>query len=309
MILVRGYEMKILKCFVVVFVLVIFVGCGIDPNLKIDVSKGPNPWTNLELNNNPDNFHFAVVSDRTGRLRRGVFNRAVDKINLIRPEFVMCIGDLIQGYTEDVNEIKKQWDEFDAMVEKLDMPFFYTPGNHDMTNETMLSVWQKRFGRTYYHFVYRDVLFLCLNSEDPPNAHRSDSLSEQQLEYFRNVLAENKNVRWTFLFFHKPMWARQKSSGWDVMEKMLADRDYTVFTGHEHNYFKYVRKGQNYYVLSVTGGGYKTEDRKIREPRGTEYCEFDHIVWVTMTDNGPVISNLLLDGILDDEPCPRKIIQ
>ena len=301
--------MRFLKVLIIIVFTTVFVGCGVDQNLKIDVSKGLNPWTNLELNNNPDNFHFAVVSDGSGRIRPGVFDMAMDKINLIRPELVMCIGDLIQGYTEDVNKINAQWDELDVMVNKLDMPFFYTPGNHDITNETMLSVWQKRLGKTYYHFVYRDVLFLCLNSEDPPQKHKADNLSNEQLEYFREVLAKYPNVRWTFLFFHKPMWARDKSSGWDVMEQMLADRDYTVFVGHEHAFYKYVRRGRNYYVLSVTGGGYKTEDKKTRGPRGTEYCEFDHIVWVTMTDNGPVISNLLLDGILDDEPCPRKIIQ
>lgn len=301
--------MRFLKVLIIIVFTTVFVGCGVDQNLKIDVSKGPNPWTNLELNNNPDNFHFAVVSDGSGRIRPGVFDMAMDKINLVRPEFVMCIGDLIQGYTEDVNKINAQWDELDATVNKLDMPFFYTPGNHDITNETMLSVWQKRLGKTYYHFVYRDVLFLCLNSEDPPQKHKADNLSNEQLEYFREVLAKYPNVRWTFLFFHKPMWARENSSGWDVMEQMLADRDYTVFVGHEHTFYKYVRRGRNYYVLSVTGGGYRTKDKKIRGPRGTEYCEFDHIVWVTMTDNGPVISNLLLDGILDDEPCPRKIIQ
>ena len=38
---------------------------------------------------------------------------------------------------------------------------------------------------------------------------------------------------------------------------------------------------------------------------GMVLCQFDHIVWVTMTDDGPVMANLLLDGILDDEPCLR----
>lgn len=34
--------------------------------------------------------------------------------------------------------------------------------------------------------------------------------------------------------------------------------------------------------------------------RGTAFGEFDHIVWVTMTDSGPRIANLLLDGIFDE---------
>ncbi len=44
------------------------------------------------------------------------------------------------------------------------MPFFYVPGNHDIAGEASAQVWKERFGPAYYHFIYRDVLFLCLNS-------------------------------------------------------------------------------------------------------------------------------------------------
>lgn len=47
-----------------------------------------------------------------------------------------------------------------------------------------------------------------------------------------------------------------------------------------------------YYSLATTGGGSKL--------RGTAYGEFDHVAWVTMKKTGPVVANLLLDGILDD---------
>ena len=37
-----------------------------DPNaIQIEAAE-KNPWTSLKLNNDPDQFHFAVVSDRTG---------------------------------------------------------------------------------------------------------------------------------------------------------------------------------------------------------------------------------------------------
>ena len=47
-----------------------------------------------------------------------------------------------------------------------------------------------------------------------------------------------------------------------------------------------------YYSLATTGGGSKL--------RGTAYGEFDHFAWVTMKKSGPIVANLLLDGILDD---------
>jgi hypothetical protein len=39
---------------------------------------------------------------------------------------------------------------------------------------------------------------------------------------------------------------------------------------------------------------------------GMDKGEFDHIMWVTMTDDGPIVANLLLDGILNDDPVPRQ---
>lgn len=56
----------------------------------------------------------------------------------------------------------------DAMIEDLNMPFFFVVGNHDMGNDVMLDVWHTQRGRDYYHFAYRDVLFLVLNMEGPP---------------------------------------------------------------------------------------------------------------------------------------------
>jgi len=297
--------LKSLRNSVFVIVLIVFAGCGgARPALKIQVSEQANPWTGLKLYNNPDNFQFAIVSDRTGGHRPGVFEDAVKKLNLLRPEFVISIGDLIEGATEDKAELNRQWNEFDDMVNKLQMPFFYVPGNHDISNAVMAKKWNQRLGPNYYHFVYRNVLFLCLNTEDG----RFRSISDKQIEYFRDVLKANNDVRWTLVFMHQPVfkagrdapgerWADETTKTWNKLESLLADREYTVFAGHLHRYNKSTRKNRRYYVLATTGGD--GGDNKA------DKCRFDHIVWVTMTDNGPILANLLLEGVLDDNPCPQ----
>ena len=40
---------------------------------------------------------------------------------------------------------------------------------------------------------------------------------------------------------------------------------------------------------------------KVKDALCVEYGEFDHIAYVTMTKNGPVVANILLDGILSDD--------
>lgn len=275
------------------------------------VQKGPlaveieqkNPWNNLELKNRPENFQFAFVSDRTGGHRPGIFPAAVDKINLLQPEFVVSVGDLIEGYTRDRERLEGEWKEFNGFVAKLETPFFYVPGNHDITNqEVMLPLWQEQFGRTYYYFLYHDVLFVMLNSEDPPN-HTVDiagrkvktgRLGEEQLAWLKQVLDAHQDVRWTILVLHKPMWQYGAFTNWNEVEKRLGERKRTVFAGHHHRYAK-AQVGDNvYYALATTGGGSRLG--------GPADGQFDHIVWVTMTEQGPRVANLMLDGIWTDDP-------
>ena len=102
-------------------------------DLQIDV-EARNPWTSLKLNNDADNFHFVVVSDRTGGHRPRIFSQAVEQINLLQPAFVISVGDLIDGYTKDTAKLATQWKELQTYTSKLQMPFFYVPGNHDLAN-------------------------------------------------------------------------------------------------------------------------------------------------------------------------------
>ncbi|MBT3346687.1 MAG: hypothetical protein HN712_04230 [Gemmatimonadetes bacterium] len=255
----------------------------------LDVSA-VTPWTDLEFYNDPDHFQFAIVSDRTGGSRPGVFAAAVDRLNLLKPEFVMCVGDLIEGYTEDEAQLETQWTAFDAIVQRLEMPFFYAPGNHDIGNPVMLQKWQERRGPPYYHFEYKDVLFLVLNTEDPPPTHISDA----QVAYVERALASVEEPRAILVFMHKPLWDYDDPAGFDKIEALLVGKPYTVFAGHYHEYGKYVRSGSNYYRLATTGGGSALG--------GPGTGQFDHIVWVTMAEEGLVMANLMLDGIYDDEP-------
>ena len=211
------------------------------------VSNEKNPWTHLKLPPSNQQFQFAVVSDRTGAHRANIFSKAVHQLNLLQPDFVMSVGDLIEGYTIKEEEYTKQWNDFDSYVRKLEMPFFYVPGNHDLANKTLLEYWGGRYGKSYYHFVYRDTLFLNINSEDG----KASMITPEQTAAIGKALEDNKNVMWTMVFLHKPLWAEKdpQANGWLGVEKLLAGRKYTVFCGHVHRYQKYVRNGMNYYQL------------------------------------------------------------
>ena len=259
-------------CLAVVLLAGVTARSADDAHPRIAVEEA-NPWTHLDLANDPDAFQFAIVADRTGGRRPGVFPDAVRKLNLLQPEFVMSVGDLIQGYTDDREAIDGNWDEFAGFVESLEMPFFYVPGNHDISNQVIADVWQERFGRAHYSFVYRGVLFVCLNTEFP----ESTRLSGPQLDWLEDILAEHADVRWTLVFMHKPLWGYVDSetnelqdTGWARAETALRGRSHTVFAGHWHTYTKYRRNDSRYFILATTGGGSSL--------RGPLFGSFDHVV-------------------------------
>lgn len=285
------------------------------------------PWTSERFNNDPNNFQFAVIGDRAGGAdHRGVFERAMDQLNLLQPEFVINVGDLIEGYSKDKQKLAAEWDQIDGMLSKLEMPFFRTVGNHDVGNETMKEIWLQRHGPTFYHFVYRDVLFLVLNSEDPPRAApegieedielynrlqiedpekakkmldefmtsvasylgKPANFSDQQVGYVEKTLAEHVDVRWTFVFLHEPAW-KNPSESFLAIEQLLQGRRYTFLAGHLHYYDIEERFDHDYITMGPAGASFHKDGPG----------NVDHILWVTMTGDGPRIAQITLDGIYD----------
>jgi hypothetical protein len=166
------------------------------------------------------------------------------------------------------------------------MPFFYLPGNHDITNKVMEKEWEKRYGRRYYNFIYKNTLFITLDSNDDDD----HNLTQQQTDFVLNSLKENPDVRWTFIFMHHPIWNYDTGGRFESIQEALKNRKHTVIAGHVHRYHHAKHNHANYYTLATTGGGSTLT--------GENFGRFDHITWMTMTDDGPVMANLKLDGIL-----------
>lgn len=252
------------------------------------------PVSDRDFNNSDATFRFAIVSDRTGGMRGGIFADAINKVEMLQPEFVISVGDLIDGYTEDPEVWNAQWDEFDAIIENLSMPFYYVPGNHDTSNELLTEVWRARHGRDYYYFVYKDVLFLSLNTDEV----NGGGISEEQVKYFEEVLNENEDVKWTLLFMHRPVWSYGERMGYDGIEEALGERKYTLFSGHHHHYRYKVHNGMEHFTLATTGGG-----SWMRNP---DVGELDHITWVTMQETGPEVAHIDIKGIYGKDLVPEK---
>ena len=294
--------------------------------------QGPKPWTDAKFLNDPENFQFAVIGDRGGGANPlGTYELAMEQLNWLQPEFVMSVGDYVEGYTSKPEVMNSQWDEFDEIVAKLRMPFFYVRGNHDINTPITREAWTELRGPDYYHFRYKDVLFIALDTEgaeesvapeleadlskyndlniNDPKAAKTfaaevDLMSrvmeivaqeppkiefpEDQIEWFKKVLAENQDVRWTFVFLHQPVW-NNPSDGFKEIDAALQDRDFTAFAGHTHYYDYDLINGHEYITVASAGATF------VHDGPGN----VDMLSWVTMTADGPEIANLALKGIFD----------
>ena len=219
----------------------------------ISFSQQGQAVTQNRFNDDSSKIQFAIISDLWEGYRQGIFDDAAEKLELMQPQFVMSVGDLIDGKTYDSIVLENQWNEFNLWVDSLSMPFFYLPGNHDISNPWMESQWKRRYGKTYYYFIHKNVLFLCINTQDGGSA----GISSEQISYFKNAIEEHPDVRWTFVFMHRPVWQGQEGGmeGYEKIEEDLIGNNYTLFSGHMHTYLKMVKHGMNHYVLSTTGGG------------------------------------------------------
>ncbi|WP_282150750.1 metallophosphoesterase family protein [Ruegeria atlantica] len=280
------------------------------------------PWTHTEFDASSDKFSFAIHSDLTGGERPRIFETAMAQLALLRPEFVISVGDLIEG-GGNREELIAEWESFDSRARIVGAPLFYVGGNHDLSSELERTVWKERYGPHYYHFRYRDVLFLVLDSEDMTFDRReeiasaraeaveiyktdgpeafaetpyakspertSGAISTMQADHFVQAIEANPDVQHTFVFVHKPVWLRESGTPFFDIESALTDRSYTVFNGHEHIYIHRERLGRDYIQLATTGGE-QFPDKGLSE---------DHLTLVTVSGDRVDIVNLMLAGIRD----------
>lgn len=208
--------------------------------------------------NSAQAFKFVVLSDRTGGHDPGVFEAAIAQVNLLKPDFVINVGDLIEGYTEDIPKINQMWDEMDGILTKLDAPFFFCPGNHDVITDPELQQYIKRHGvngRTYYSFNYRGSHFVVLDSI---TACRKPEYADQMVRWLAADMAKAKDAQQDFVFFHYPQMngeeGQEKGAAlWARVLPLFPKTKTTVFNGHWHDMGAFDDGGVKSYVLADTG--------------------------------------------------------
>ena len=209
-------------------------------------------------------FSFVILGDKTsgGEGKWPIFDRAVDSINLLAPDFVITTGDQIPGHMEERTAWDAEWAEYFEHARRLQMPLILVPGNHDIANTQCYGFWQEDFGATYFYFIHKHCLFLVLNTEEERFDGRGP-VWERMMVFGESALEKHTDVRHTFVFFHKPMWNDPRFlEDWRRIREALCERPFTVVAGNEHYLSTDYDDGNVRIILNATGGGVHLSEAK-----------------------------------------------
>lgn len=228
-----------------------------------------------------DVFHFVIYGDRTGGVPAGlkILEQAVVDTNLLDPDFVMTVGDLIQGYNTTEDWLREM-EEYKAIMKRLNMVWFPVAGNHDVywrgrgeaPQGHHESNFEKHFGPLWYSFEHKNCGFIVLYSDEgDPKTNRKgfhdfelQQMSAAQRAFLDKALKQLKSKDHVMVFLHHPRWIekRYQGSNWSAVHKKLvaAGNVKACFAGHIHFlHYDGPKDGIDYFTLGATGGHLQDE--------------------------------------------------
>ena len=154
-------------------------------------------------------FTFVQICDTQlgfGGYERDVkaFRQAVQQVNVLRPDFVVICGDLVNTPSQ------QSFDDFSEIRAQLNVPCYCAAGNHDIGNQPALKSLQdyrQTVGQDYYSFTHKGHLFVVVNTQLWKSPLKDES--EKQDAWLEAVLtnAAHRDAR-VFVIGHHPLFVK-----------------------------------------------------------------------------------------------------
>mmetsp|Transcript_10769 Transcript_10769/g.14983 ORF Transcript_10769/g.14983 Transcript_10769/m.14983 type:complete len:381 (-) Transcript_10769:2-1144(-) len=181
-----------------------------------------------------------------------IVRQGVERINKLRPKFVIVCGDMINAFPDNAKKQDEQIEAFYKEMRKIhkDIPLVCVCGNHDVGNQpnrASIERYKKKFGTDFFTFWVGGVKCIVINSSLYKDDSKAKSLAKRHHQWFMKELkrCEAENPRHTLVFAHIPPFINTpnepdgyfnwtKSTRRKVLSRMKKAAVCTMFCGHYH---------------------------------------------------------------------------
>lgn len=189
----------------------------------------------------------AIYGD--SRTNPDIHQKIVDQMLKARPEAVFNVGDLV-----DNPDDQKEWD----MVKQIIKPFqdtsnfFVAAGNHEKESQLYYDNFNLPGNEKWYSWDKGEAHFIVLNT------NLDISSDSEQYQWLENDLNLASSKKFKIVITHHPFLSvgqhEEENNNFSVeLNNFLLRKGVSaVFSGHEHNYERFIYHDINYVI---TGGG------------------------------------------------------
>lgn len=252
------------------------------------------------------------------------FDEVLNRISDLKPDLLIITGDIISGgasRSKPLNPdlILSDWKYFDSRIEKLGIPVYRTPGNHDVNNFTTRDIYLERYRKPPYAITYKGSRFIFLDSIGIDQRKNDNSrywyylglpFDEAQINFVIKEIADQDNYDHLFFFWHHTrFWSEPTSIWWKKIHPLLINgRTRAIFTGDPIKKYLYENHDNIHYIASAF---YETHDINyfVRRPEnrsGWDICrQLDNIQYVKVKNDSVSIQPIVIGSKHNKGLSPR----
>lgn len=148
------------------------------------------------------------------------FKKAIQKVNELKPDFVITGGDLIMdALAVNYERADSLYNLYKETIKLLKAPVYNTIGNHEIFGwyqksgvsrehpEFGKKMYQNRIGKTYYSFTLKNIKVFILDSieELPEKGRYYGFISQEQLNWLKDEVSKTDTSMTLIISTHIPL--------------------------------------------------------------------------------------------------------
>ncbi|MCG3216307.1 MAG: metallophosphoesterase [Candidatus Heimdallarchaeota archaeon] len=294
------------------FILSSFLPLAQGRNWKVNAEQETESWHFIALG---DSRNWYVNS--TNIFRKNIYEYIVNKDPNF--EFILHTGDIVyQG--GDQLSWDRYYEDIDLAVQN-DVKFYYAVGNHemytrnytdgsygplDMDFSTYMANVVQPGNERYYSFDYKDRIHFIIINTDEYWTNAEFNITSDQEQWIIDDLSSN-TLDFTIAMFHRPMYSIRSNSRVnnakeirEVLEPILQEYGVDlVFSGHDHQYYRTLRKGILNIITSGAGAPLYSQDATGYALDGDLYFSDYHYCNITISEEQVLLEIMRFDESIE----------